>query len=374
MELLPINMFDPKRDYRTHQEEYDQIVGEVMASGYFIGGPHVKALEEELAAYVGVDHAISCANGTDALQISMMALDIGPGDEVITVPHTWISTSEAIAILGAKPVFVDIEDDTFNIDVSKIEEKITENTKAILPVSLYGQMPDYDAINSLAEKYNIAVIEDGAQSFGATLRDRKSCSVTKLAITSFFPSKPLGCYGDGGALFTNDEELALKIRAIKSHGGIKRFHHKYIGMNSRLDAIQAAVLRVKMKYLDEVLVDRDRAAKYYISSLQDVDNIKLPVILPERQHVWAQFPILVESKEVRDHLYEKLRERGIKVAIYYPAPLHYQDCFQYLGYQRGDLPVTERVCDTIINLPCYAEITREEQDLVCKIFRELLSE
>lgn len=368
---LPINMYDPTRDYRTYKTEYQQAINDVLDKGNFINGSQVTDLEESLAAYCGSKHCITVANGTDALQIALMALDIGPGDEILTVPHTWISTSEAIALLGARPVFIDIEDQTFNIDISGIEEKITTRTKAIMPVSLYGQMPDYDAINRLAEKYNIQVIEDGAQSFGATQNGRKSCSVTRIGTTSFFPSKPLGCYGDGGALFTDSDDMAIKIRAIKSHGGTKRFHHDYIGVNSRLDTLQAVILQVKLRYFDDNLVNRNRIANRYSDELSCLSNLKIPIVKDNNSSVWAQYSLIVDSLETRDRLVFGLKEHGINVSIFYPKPLHYQECFKYLGYKKGDFPVSEKVCARIINLPCYGELTEEEQTYIINIFKQI---
>ena len=225
---FPIQMYDPKREYRTHKKEFDDSIQNVLNHGLFINGPEVKSLEPDLAKFSGAKHCVSVSNGTDALKIALLALGVGVGDEVLTVAHTWISTAEVISLINAVPVFVDIEDETFNMDPSKIEEKITSKTKAIMPVSLYGQMPDMDKINEIAAKHNLPVIEDGAQSFGGMYNGKRSCNLTTIGTTSFFPSKPLGCYGDGGACFTNDDELALKMIAIKSHGGVKRFHHKYV--------------------------------------------------------------------------------------------------------------------------------------------------
>jgi UDP-2-acetamido-2-deoxy-ribo-hexuluronate aminotransferase len=369
---FPINMYDPTRDYAEHKEEYDEAIHNVLNKGNFIGGEQVTEFEKQLSCYTGAKHCITCANGTDALYIALLALDIGIGDEVITVAHTWISTSEVISLAHAIPVFVDIENITFNIDVSKIEEKITHKTKAILPVSLYGHMPDYAKIKEIGIKYGIPVIEDGAQSFGAIQNGQKSCSCfnTDIATTSFFPSKPMGCYGDGGALFTNDDVLAKKIRAIKSHGGLERFKHKYIGLNSRLDTIQAAILLVKLKYIDEKISARNDVASYYTSQLQNISRITLPTVHNNNTHALAQYSVLTSSKAERDALFNKLKADGVNCAIFYPSPLHTQECFAYLGYKYGDLPITETVCDTIINFPMYAELTRLEQDHVINIVKE----
>jgi len=357
-------MYDPTRDYRLHQKEYEDAIFRVMNHGLFINGPEVTQLEQKLADYVGVLYCIGVSSGTDALLVSLLALDIKSGDEVITVAHTWISTAEVIALLGAKPIFLDIEEETYNLDPNLIEKHITNHTKAILVVSLYGQMPDYNHINQIAAKYNLPVIEDGAQSFGATQNIKKSGSVTLLGCTSFFPSKPLGGYGDGGAIFTNNTDLAQKIRAITNHGGLERFRHKYIGLNARLDTLQAAILLVKFKYIDSCLEKRNEIANYYSDRLKNISEIILPTVAKYNTHVWAQYSILTKTPEMRDYIYHNMRNQGINIAIFYPSPLHRQECFEYLEYQIGDLPITDKVCDRIINLPCYAEITPAEIDYI----------
>ena len=371
-----IQMYDPKREYKNNKNDFDSAIHNVLDHGLFINGPEVKKLERDLEKFTGAKHCISVSNGTDALKIALLALDIGVDDEVITVAHTWISKAEVISIINAKPVFVDIEDKTFNMDPFKIEEKITNKTKAIIVVSLYGQTPDFDTINKLATKYNLPVIEDGAQSFGAIYNGKKSCNLTTIGTTSFFPSKPLGCYGDGGACFTNDDELAIKIRAIKSHGGVKRFHHDYIGLNGRLDTIQAAILNVKLLYFAETLKKRNECANYYTSNLKDIEEKGLlitPKIMDNRVSAWAQYSLIVKNKEVRDRMVQFLKDNNINAAIFYPTPLHTQKCFEYLNCKLGSLPVTERVCDTIFNLPCYGEVTKEEQDYIIKIVKKFFN-
>jgi len=362
-------MYDPTRDYKNFKFEFDEAIGIVLNKGNFIMGEEVVELENKLKNYTESKHCISCANGTDALLIALLSLDVGLDDEVITTPHTWISTSEVISLLGAKPIFVDI-DESYNIDIKKIEEKITKKTKVILPVSLYGQMPDYEKIHNIAMKYNINVIEDGAQSFGAIRDNYKSCSCkfTTIATTSFFPTKPLGCFGDGGALFTNNDDIALKLRAIKSHGGIERFKHKYIGINSRLDTLQASILLVKMKYLNECLEKRNDVANNYLKKLENIENIVLPKKHENSYHVWAQFSILLENKNKRDMVFEQLKKLNINCSIFYPVPLHYQECFSYMNYKIGDFPITENICDRIINLPIYGELTDDEQTYICNSF------
>ena len=367
---FPIQMYDPKREYLLNKSEINNSIQKVLDHGLFINGPEVKELEKSLSNYIGVKHCISTSNGTDALKISLLALDVSFGDEVITVAHTWISTAEVISVIGAKPVFIDIDINNFNLDPSKIEEKITEKTKAIIVVSLYGQIANLKEINNIANKYNIPVIEDGAQSFGAEQDGKKSCSLTTIGTTSFFPSKPLGGYGDGGACFTNDDEIAKKITAIKNHGGIKRFHHKYIGINARLDTIQAAIINSKFKYFEKTLQNRINCANYYTQKLKYLEDKKL-IILPKldsgNKSSWAQYSIRVSSKNIRDNIVEYLKVNKINVAIFYPSPLHTQECFSYLKYQLGDLPETEKACDTLFNLPCYGEITKEEQNYIISI-------
>lgn len=372
-----IQMYDPKREYKTHKEDIDKALNDVLTHGIFINGPEVKELEKQFAEYVGVKNCIAVSNGTDALKIALLALDVKPDDEIITVAHSWISTAEVISIINAKPVFVDIKEDNFNLDPEKIEEKITERTKAIIVVSLYGYISDIDRINEIAERHNLPVIEDGAQSFGATYNNKKSCSLTTIGTTSFFPSKPLGCYGDGGACFTDDEELALKIRAIKNHGGVKRFHHKYVGLNARLDTLQAAVLLVKFKYFEETLKKRNECANYYTEQLVDLKEkgVRFPEIKEGYTSAWAQYSLLSNSKEERDNIVQHLKDNGVNAAIFYPAPLQKQECFSYL-YPDGtlpELPVTNRICDTIFNLPCYGEVTREEQDHIIGVLKSFFN-
>ena len=360
-----IQMYDPKREYQSHKESLDNAIQTVLNHGLFINGPEVKLLERQLEQYVKVKHAIAVSNGTDALKIALLALDVGHEDEVITVAHSWISTAEVIPLVGAKPVFVDIEEDTFNLDPSKLEEKITNKTKAIIVVSLYGYMPDYDIINHIANKHNIPVIEDGAQSFGATYKGKKSGSVTTIGTTSFFSSKPLGCYGDGGACFTNDDELAAKLRAIKNHGGVKRFHHKYIGLNARLDTVQASILLKKLDYFDDTIKQRNQCATYYTEKLQSLTKhgFTFPSIKSEYTSVWAQYSILAKNKEIRDSVVAYLKQNNINVAIFYPAPLHKQECFKpYIDIT--NLPVTDSICDRVFNLPCYGELSKLEQDYI----------
>lgn len=358
-------MYDPSRERVEHGENFDRAMNKVIDSGAFINGPQVKELERKLEEVSTAKHAITCGNGTDALFVALKALDIGPGDEVITVALTWISSAETISMTGAKPVWVDVREETFCMDESLIEEAITSNTKAILPVSLYGYMPDYKKIMEIATRHNLYVIEDGAQSFGAERDGYKSCSnkFTHISTTSFFPTKPLGCYGDGGCMFTNDDELAKKLRAIKSHGGIQRFQHSYIGVNSRLDTIQAAILLEKLKYFDETLVKRNDCANFYSNN---ISQFKTP-INDMTVHAWAQYSLLVPDNNTRDNMVKKLKDNNVNVAIFYPQPLYHQECFSNTCTR--PLIVTERICETVLNLPCYSYVTDEEKNYIIDLLK-----
>jgi UDP-2-acetamido-2-deoxy-ribo-hexuluronate aminotransferase len=367
-----IEMYDPKREYIQNKNVIDISIHKVLNHGIFINGPEVLELEKNLSNFVGAKHCIAVSNGTDAITISLLALGISTNDEVITVSHSWISTVEVISLIKAKPVFIDIEDETFNMDYTKIEKAITVKTKAILVVSLYGQISDIDNINNIALKYNIPVIEDAAQSFGGSYNGKKSCNLTTIGTTSFFPSKPLGCYGDGGACFTNDDLLAIKMRAIKSHGAIKRFQHKFIGINGRLDTIQAAILNTKLNYFNETLKKRNECANYYTDKLKGIEKygFKLPIVKEGRVSAWAQYSIISNTNEERDKIVEYLKINNINVSIFYPIPLHTQDCFSYLFLNEYPyLPITTKVCNTVFNLPCYAELTKEEQDIIINLVK-----
>jgi UDP-2-acetamido-2-deoxy-ribo-hexuluronate aminotransferase len=361
---MKIQFANLQAQYQKHKTEIDEAIQGVLDSAAFIMGPAVHELEKKLAEYTG-SYAITCANGTDALQIAMLAIDIKPGDEVITTPFTFIATAEMIAAVGAIPVFVDINEDDYNIDVTKIEAAITSKTKAIISVSLYGQPSDMDAINKIASQHNIKVIEDGAQNFGSTYKGAKAGNLSELATTSFFPAKPLGCYGDGGAVFTQNEELAGKIKSIRNHGQEKRYHHKHIGVNSRLDTLQAAVLNVKLKYYDKEIEERDSLAQNYTKLLKD--SVVTPVVLSDRTSVWAQYTVRVQN---RDQLQKKLADNGIPTAVHYPRPLHLQEAFEYCGYKLGDFPVAEKVANEVMSLPMSAHLTREEQEYICEILHK----
>ncbi|QHG91332.1 DegT/DnrJ/EryC1/StrS family aminotransferase [Sulfurimonas sp. CVO] len=362
---MKINFIDLQAQYKEYKKEIDSEVLEVMSLAQFIGGEKLNLFEKNLAAYTGSKHAIGCSSGTDALLLSLMALDISAGDEVITSPFTFISTAEVIALLGAKPVFVDIDEESYNIDSSKIEDAITERTKAIMPVSLYGQCADMEAINDIAKKHNLSVIEDACQSFGATYYDKKSCNLSTIGCTSFFPSKPLGAYGDGGAIFTNDDALAAKMRMLLNHGQNERYKHKYIGINGRLDAIQAAVLNVKLKHFDKEVRLRDEIGSRYSDLLEDSDVIT-PKIAPNATSVYAQYSIRVKDREA---MIEKLNKKEIPTAVHYPVPLHMQEAFKYLDYKEGDFPISELVSKQIMSLPMSAYLSEAEQDFVVQAIK-----
>jgi UDP-2-acetamido-2-deoxy-ribo-hexuluronate aminotransferase len=363
---MKLPFIDLKSQYQEYKKEIDKEIAKVLDSVAFIQGPNVKELEKTLSLYTGAKHCISCSSGTDALVLSLMALDIKEGDEVITTPFTFIATAEVIAFLKAKPVFVDIDEKTYNIDTSKIEEKITHNTKAILPVSLYGQVADMDEINAIAKKYNLKVIEDACQSFGAEYKGKKSCNISDIGCTSFFPSKPLGCYGDGGAVFVSEDEIAEKIRMLLNHGQNERYRHKYIGINGRLDTLQAAVLNVKMRYFEKEVAKRQEIGKRYSELLKD-SGVITPFIKDDRTSVYAQYSIRASKRE---EMIKKLNDAGIPTAVHYPMPLHMQECFSYLGYKKGDFPISEKVSSEILSLPMSPYLSIEQQDMVVEAIRK----
>lgn len=340
-------------------------IAAVLAHGKYILGPEVDELEAKLADYSGALHCISCANGTDALQIALMAVGVGPGDEVITPAFSYIATAEATALLGAKPIYVDIDPRTFNLDPSLIEAAITERTKAILPVSLYGQPADFHAINAIADRHNLTVIEDGAQSFGATYEGEKSGSLSRIGCTSFFPTKPLGCYGDGGAIFTSDAELALRIRQIARHGQDARYHHIRIGVNSRLDTIQAAVLLPKLRILDSEIDARQEAATTYDSLLQAAGLSIAPIVIQGRQSAWAQYTVRLAN---RARVQEIMQEEGIPTAVHYPLPLNKQP-----AVADGEIKLThgDAAAGQVLSLPMHPYITQTEQQRVIAVLAKV---
>jgi UDP-2-acetamido-2-deoxy-ribo-hexuluronate aminotransferase len=362
-----MEFIDLKSQYRRLQNDIDAGIRRVLEHGKYILGPEVAELEARLAEYTGAKFCITVANGTDALQIAQMALGIGPGDEVITPGFTYIATAETVALLGAKPVYVDIDPRTYNLDPTLLEAAITSRTKAIIPVSLYGQCADYDAINAIAEKYGIPVIEDAAQSFGATYKGKKSCNLTTIACTSFFPSKPLGCYGDGGAIFTNDEELAKVMRQIARHGQDRRYHHIRVGINSRLDTLQAAVLLPKLAILDEEISLREKVAMQYSDFLLEIGINSIPYIDSYNSSAWAQYTIQVTNREV---LLEGLAFAGIPTAVHYPIPLNKQPAVQD---ELVFLPVGDIVAQRVMSLPMGPYFKLVDLQLVCKHLKNLCS-
>ena len=357
---MTIPFIDLQSQYQSYKEEIDSAIQAVLDTSQYIMGPAVKELELKLANYTGVKHAVACASGTDALLIALLAIGIKPGDEIITTPFTFISSSEVISQLGAIPVFVDIEEDTYNINANKIEEKITNRTKAIIPVSLYGQTADMDLINEIANRNNLLVIEDAAQSFGASYKGIKSCNLSHIGCTSFFPSKPLGCYGDGGALFTSNDEFAEKARMFLAHGSKKRYVHEVIGLNGRIDTIQAAIVGVKLKYFDDEVQKRESIGNRYINLLKD-KQLKLPVIREGRTSVFAQFTV---QSDRREKLMQLLKDKDVPSAIHYPTPLHLQKCYQSLNYKVGDFPISEKAANEVFSLPMSPFLTEKQQDFI----------
>ena len=357
-----IEFIDLKAQQARLKEKIDAGIQNVLSHGQYILGPEVSELEEKLAAYVGAKYCITCANGTDALQIVQMAFGIGPGDEVITPGFTYIATAETVAVLGATPVYVDVNPKTYNLDVEKLEAVITPRTKAIIPVSLYGQCADFDAINAIAAKYNLPVIEDAAQSFGATYKGRKSCNLSTVACTSFFPSKPLGCYGDGGAIFTNDVELAKVIRQIARHGQDRRYHHIRVGVNSRLDTLQAAILLPKLEILDSEMQARQRVAETYTKLFNRAGILTTPFIEEHNQSAWAQYTIQVEN---RADVQEKLKAQDIPTAVHYPIPLNKQPA---VVDENAVLPVGDAVAECVMSLPMHPYLDEMAQKKIVKEF------
>lgn len=370
-----IQMVDLKGQYEKIKQEVDAGIQEVINSTAFINGPAVKEFQAGLEQYLGVKHVIPCANGTDALQIAMMALGLKPGDEVITASFTYVATAEVIGLLGLTPVLVDVNPDTFDIDVKAVEKHITPKTKAIVPVHLFGQCADMESLVALAKKHQLYVIEDVAQAIGAdyTFKDgsmKKAGTIGTIGCTSFFPSKNLGCYGDGGALYTNDDELARKVRMIAHHGQSVQYVHDVLGVNSRLDTLQAVVLKAKLKHLDEYAAARNRAAAYYDKAFAGHPKIKTPVRSKNSTHVFHQYTLLLQGID-RAKLREQLAERGIPAMIYYPIPLHMQKAYASDRYKAGDFPVTEKLCASVLSLPMHTELDEETLGYITDTVLEL---
>ncbi len=364
-----MELVDLKKQYKLIKKEIDGAIKRVLDSSRFIGGEEVENLEAEIARFSGVKYAIGVNSGTDALFVSLKALGIGKGDEVITTPFTFIATAGVIANCGAKPVFVDIKLDTFNINPSKIEKKITKKTKAILPVHLFGQMANMDEIMRIAKKYKLYVIEDAAQAIGAEYKGKKSGTVGDLGCFSFFPAKNLGAYGDGGMVATHNPDLAEKIRLLRNHGSSpkEKYLNLILGTNSRLDAIQAAILRVKLKYLNKWNRKRNEIARYYNKLLKGVSDIVTPKILSGATHIFHQYTVRTKK---RDELTSYLRENNIPTMIYYPLPLHLQPAFKYLGYKKGDFPEAEKATEEVLSLPIYPELSKKEQNFIVRKIKE----
>lgn len=360
---LTMQFIDLAAQQARIKDKIDAGIQKVLAHGQYILGPEVTELEEKLVAYTGAKYCITCGNGTDALQIAQMALGVGAGDEVIVPGFSYIATAETVALLGAKPVYIDIDPKTYNLDPNLIEAAITPNTKAIIPVSLYGQCADFDVINAIAAKHGIPVIEDAAQSFGASYKGKKSCNLTTIACTSFFPSKPFGCYGDGGAIFTSDQGLAKVIRQIARHGQDRRYHHVRVGVNSRLDTLQAAILLPKLELLDEEILLRNQVANNYTRLLNEAGINTAPYVETHNTSVWAQYTIRVQNRE---QVQQKLKDSGIPTAVHYPIPLNKQPA---VSDAQTQLPVGDEVAKEVLSLPQHPYVANEEQVSVVRTLK-----
>ena len=365
-----IDFIDLKAQQQRIRASLEQRIKKVMDHGAYIMGPEIAELEDKLAQHVGVKHCVACASGTDALLMPLMAYDIGPGDVIFTSPFTFIATAEVVALLGASVLFVDIDPRTYNIDPVKLDEAIQKfikrapgkKAKGIIPVDLFGQTAEYDPIETIAKKYGLFVLQDAAQSFGGTYKGRKAGSSGNIGATSFFPAKPLGCYGDGGAIFTNDDAMMQKLRSIRVHGqGSDKYNNIRIGINGRLDTMQAAVLLAKMEIFDEEIALRNKVAARYSDTMKN--SVVTPFVHPDCVSVWAQYSILTDQ---RDEMLKKLKSRGVPTAVYYPKPLHLQDAFRDLGYKRGDFPISERIADSIFSIPMHPYLSTEDQDYIVK--------
>ncbi|MCG8603073.1 MAG: DegT/DnrJ/EryC1/StrS family aminotransferase [Verrucomicrobiales bacterium] len=364
-----MEFIDLKTQKERIREELDRRIETVIDHGRFIMGPEVGELEQALCDWVGVKHSIGVSSGTDSLLIALMAYGVGPGDEVITVPYTWISTAEVVALLGAKTVFIDVEEDTFNMDVSRLEAAITENTKAIMPVGIYGQTANMKEINEIAARAgNIPVIEDAAQSFGATHHGVKSCALSTVGSTSFFPSKPLGGYGDGGALFTDDDELAERMRWIRVHGQEKKHYHPVVGLNGRLDTLQAAIILPKLALFDEEVSLRQEVARRYDERFAGMEVVT-PRVAENNTSVYAQYTILTDRRE---EVQKALRDEDIPSVSYYSVPLHLQPVFENLGYTKGDFPVAESISEKCLSLPMSPYVAESDQDRIASALGAIL--
>lgn len=369
---MKVNFYTSQREYNEKKQEFDKAIQSIIEKGNFILGEEEKEFEKKIQEYTGAKHAIGVASGTDALVIASDILGFKDGKEVITSPFTFLASTSCIAKHNGIPVFVDIDEDTLQIDTTKIEEKINENTVGILPIHLFNQMADMDKIMEIAKKHNLRVLEDAAEAFGMRWKGNNneyihSGAVGNFGVFSFFPTKTLGGYGDGGMIITNDDELAQLARYYRVHGASKKYHYDFVGYNSRLDTLQASILSVKLKYIDEAIARREEVANMYMEALKDCEGIRIPKTKGNQKHVFYVFNILAEN---RDALAEHLKKNEIGSSIYYPMPLHLQKCFEYLGYKEGDFPVAERISKQILALPIYPEITNEEVEFVCKTIKE----
>ncbi len=361
---MTINFIDLKTQYKALKTNIDARIQKVLDHGAYINGPEVAELEQKLAQHTGAKYALTCANGTDALLIPLMALGIGEGDEVITTAFSFIATAEVICLAGAKPIYVDIDPRTYNIDVTKIEKAITSKTKAIMPVSLYGQLPDMEAINAIAKKHNLHVIEDAAQSYGASYKGQKSCSLSPLAGTSFFPAKPLGCYGDGGAIFSNDEKLIKIMKEIREHGSETRYYHTRLGFNARLDTIQCAILLAKLERYDWEVEQRQKVANRYTDAFSSIkaEDFTTPYVAPGHQSVWAQYTLTVKD---RDTFAKKMQAEGVPTSIHYPRIMPDQPWYkEHTADASADLSVARKVASQVISIPMYPDMDTTTQDKI----------
>ncbi|MDO9577618.1 MAG: DegT/DnrJ/EryC1/StrS family aminotransferase [Candidatus Cloacimonadales bacterium] len=363
---MKVPLLDLNAQYAPVMDDIRSEMEKVFASHAYKLGPQVKEFEEEMQKFCEVKHAVGCASGTDALVLALLALSIGDGDEVITTPFTFFATAGTIHRVGARPVFVDVKSDTFNIDPDKIEVAITPKTKAIIAVHLFGQPAEMDKIMAIAKKHNLKVIEDNAQGIGAKFDGKTAGTIGDIGTLSFFPSKNLGAMGDGGMCLTNDAELADRLFQLREHGENPQYYHKWVGLNSRLDTIQAAVLLVKLRYLPAWSEARRKNAAYYFQNMQNIPQIKLPVVHKKAESIFNQFTLVAEK---RDELLKYLRSNDIGCAIYYPLPLHQQECFSYLNYKKSDFPISEQLAESVISIPVFSEITKEQQDYVIEEIR-----
>lgn len=370
--MRKLQMVDLGAQYQKIKKDIDQSIQSVIDSSAFINGPEVKNFQTELESYLNVKHVIPCGNGTDALQIALMALDLKPGDEVITADFTFAATVEVIHLLGMKSVLVDVDYDTFLIDTERLKAAITPKTKAIIPVHLFGQVANMDEIMKIAEEHNLFVIEDTAQAIGADYKGKKAGTIGTIGATSFFPSKNLGCYGDGGAIFTNDDDLAHKMRGIVNHGMYKRYYHDEIGVNSRLDSIQAAILRVKLGHLDEYSAARKKAAEFYNEAFYEIPEIYTPLLAEGTNHVFHQYTLRITQGK-RDELKDYLESKGIPAMIYYPVPLRKQKAYDTGGYNDADFPNTNKLIEEVLSLPMHTELDEEQLEFITNTVKEFFN-